>query len=132
MVVDSSALIAILLMEPEAEQFLNQLLEVEALYLSSVSLLETAMVIEYKKGKAGADKLDELLAELMFSIVPFDRAQAVLARKAWREFGKGIHPAKLNFGDCCSYALAKHLNQLLLFKGNDFLQTDLLLVNSED
>lgn len=132
MVVDSSALIAILLMEAEAEQFLNQLLEAEVLYLSSVSLLETAMVIEYKKGKAGADKLDELLAELMPTIVAFDHAQALLARNAWRKFGKGQHSTKLNFGDCCSYALARQLNQALLFKGNDFSQTDLRLVSQVD
>lgn len=90
------------------------------------------MVIEYKKGSAGADKLDELLAELLPVIVAFDRDQALLARKAWREFGKGRHPAKLHFGDCCSYALAKQLNQPLLFKGNDFSQTDVLLARFDD
>ncbi len=125
MVVDSSALIAVLLMEPDAEQFLNQLIDADELYISAVSLVETAMVIEYKKGQTGADKLDELLAELTPSIVAFDQNQAALARTAWREYGKGRHPAKLNFGDCCSYALAKHLNKPLLFKGNDFSQTDL-------
>jgi ribonuclease VapC len=132
MVVDSSVLIAVLLMEPDAELFLNQLVVADELYLSTASLLETAMVIEYKKGSAGADKLDELLAELLPVIVAFDRDQALLARKAWREFGKGRHPAKLNFGDCCSYALAKQLNQPLLFKGNDFSQTDVLLARFDD
>ena len=125
MVVDSSVLIAVLLLEPDAEQLLNQLIDADELYLSAVSLVETAMVIEYKKGKLGADKLDELLAELTPTIVEFDQQQAALARMAWREYGKGRHPAKLNFGDCCSYALAKHLNQSLLFKGNDFSQTDI-------
>ena len=125
MVVDSSVLIAVLLMEPDAEQLLNQLIYADELYISAVSLVETAMVIEYKKGQTGADKLDELLAELTPSIVAFDQKQADLARTAWREYGKGRHPAKLNFGDCCSYALAKHLNKPLLFKGNDFSQTDL-------
>jgi ribonuclease VapC len=125
MVVDSSVLIAVLLLEPDAEQLLNQLIDADELYLSAVSLVETAMVIEYKKGKLGADKLDELLAELTPTIVEFDQQQAVLARMAWREYGKGRHPAKLNFGDCCSYALAKHLNQSFLFKGNDFSQTDI-------
>jgi len=126
MVVDSSVLIAILLLEPDADQFLNQLIDASELYFSAVSLVETAMVIEYKKGKSGADKLDELLDELMPTIVEFDKKQAVLARTAWREYGKGRHPAKLNFGDCCSYALAKHLKQSLLFKGNDFSQTDII------
>ena len=127
MVVDSSVLIAVLLLEPDAEQLLNQLIDADELYLSAVSLVESAMVIEYKKGKSGADKLDELLAELTPTIVEFDLQQAELARMAWREYGKGQHPAKLNFGDCCSYALAKHLNQSLLFKGNDFSQTDIAL-----
>ncbi len=127
MVVDSSVLIAVLLLEPDAEQLLNQLIDADELYLSAVSLVESAMVIEYKKGKSGADKLDELLAELTPTIVEFDLQQAELARMAWRECGKGRHPAKLNFGDCCSYALAKHLNQSLLFKGNDFSQTDIVL-----
>ena len=125
MVVDSSVLIAVLLLEPDAEQLLNQLIDADELYLSAVSLVESAMVIEYKKGKSGADKLDELLAELTPTIVEFDLQQAELARMAWREYGKGRHPTKLNFGDCCSYALAKHLNQSLLFKGNDFSQTDI-------
>lgn len=125
MVVDSSVLIAVLLLEPDAEQFLNQLIDAPDLYISAVSLVETAMVIEYKKGQTGADKLDELLAELTPTIVEFDQKQAALARSAWREYGKGRHPAKLNFGDCCSYALAKHLNKPLLYKGNDFSQTDL-------
>ena len=125
MVVDSSVLIAVLLLEPDAEQFLNQLIDADDLYISAVSLVETAMVIEYKKGQTGADKLDELLAELTPTIVEFDQKQAALARSAWREYGKGRHPAKLNFGDCCSYALAKHLNKPLLYKGNDFSQTDL-------
>ena len=127
MVVDSSVLIAVLLLEPDAEQLLNQLIDADELYFSAVSLVESAMVIEYKKGKSGADKLDELLAELTPTIVEFDQQQAALARMAWREYGKGRHPAKLNFGDCCSYALAKYLNQSLLFKGNDFAQTDIAL-----
>jgi ribonuclease VapC len=127
MVVDSSVLIAVLLLESDAEQLLNQLIDADELYLSAVSLVESAMVIEYKKGKSGAEKLDELLAELTPTIVEFDQQQAALARMAWREYGKGRHPAKLNFGDCCSYALAKHLNQSLLFKGNDFSQTDIAL-----
>ena len=128
MVIDSSVLIAVLLMEPDAEQFLNILADAEELYISAVSLLETAMVIEYKKGQSGADKLDELLVELVPNIVEFDQNQASLARNAWRAYGKGRHPAKLNFGDCCSYALAKQLNKPLLFKGNDFSQTDLSVI----
>lgn len=71
------------------------------------------------------EKLDEVLAELAPHIAGFDQQQAVLARTAWREYDKGRHPANLNFGDCCSYALAKHLGKPLLFKGDDFSQTDI-------
>ena len=125
MVVDSSVLIAVLLLESDAEQLLNQLIDADELYLSAVSLVESAMVIEYKKGKSGAEKLDELLAELTPTIVEFDQQQAALARMAWREYGKGRHPAKLNFGDCCSYAAAQQSHFPLFFKGNDFSRTDI-------
>ena len=80
------------------------------------------MVIEYKKGE---QQYDELLKTITPTVVSFDVQQATLARIAWRAYGKGRHPAKLNFGDCCSYATAKHLKQPLLFKGNDFSQTDI-------
>ena len=83
------------------------------------------MVIEYKGGEKGAEKYDELLKIIAPTIIAFDEQQAKLARIAWRQYGKGRHPAKLNFGDCCSYALAKYLNQPLLFKGDDFSKTDL-------
>ncbi len=128
MVVDSSVLIAILLAEPEAEYFGQCLTDADEIYISAVSLVESSMVIEYKKGEVGAMQYDELLNIITPTIVAFDNTQAKLARIAWREFGKGRHPAKLNFGDCCSYALAKHLGKPLLFKGNDFSKTDLELV----
>jgi ribonuclease VapC len=83
------------------------------------------MVIEYKKGEAGASKFDELLQLIEPIIIAFDKQQAQLARIAWRKYGKGRHPAKLNFGDCCSYAAAQQSNLPLLFKGNDFSQTDI-------
>lgn len=83
------------------------------------------MVIEYKKGEQGAVQYDELLKTISPTVIVFDAQQAKLARIAWKAYGKGRHPAKLNFGDCCSYATAKHLNQPLLFKGNDFSQTDI-------
>lgn len=83
------------------------------------------MVIEYKKGELGALQYDKLLKLIMPTVVSFDNEQAKLARTAWQKYAKGRHPAKLNFGDCCSYAAAKYLNQPLLFKGNDFSKTDL-------
>lgn len=125
MVVDSSVLIAILLNEHDAAQYNQKLLEVDQLYISAVSVVEASMVIEYKKGEAGADKFDELLQLIEPIIIAFDKQQAQLARIAWRKYGKGRHPAKLNFGDCCSYAAAQHSNLPLLFKGNDFSQTDI-------
>ena len=125
MVIDSSVVIAILLNEPEAEHFTKLLIDVDSLYISAVSIVESSMVIEYKKGEQGAIQYDELLKIFAPAVVAFDAQQATLARAAWRIYGKGRHPAKLNFGDCCSYATAKHLNQPLLFKGNDFSQTDI-------
>ena len=126
MVVDSSVLLAILLAEPEAEYFAKQLNDTDDIYISAVSLVESAMVIEYKKGEQGASQYDELLKIIDPTIVAFDSEQAKLARAAWRQYGKGRHPAKLNFGDCCSYAVAKYLNKPLLFKGDDFSKTDLV------
>jgi len=124
-VIDSSVLIAILLQEPEAESFTKQLIETDNIYISAVSIVESSMVIEYKKGKQGAVQYDELLKSINPTVISFDNEQATLARTAWRQYGKGRHPAKLNFGDCCSYAAAKHLGLPLLFKGNDFSQTDI-------
>jgi ribonuclease VapC len=124
-VVDSSVLIAILLAEPEAEDFAKRLFDTDDIYISAVSVLESAIVIEYKKGEQGSRQFDELLKIIAPTIVAFDSQQALLARNAWRKFGEGRHPAKLNFGDCCSYAVAKYLNQPLLFKGDDFSKTDL-------
>ncbi|WP_428355008.1 type II toxin-antitoxin system VapC family toxin [Methyloprofundus sp.] len=122
MVVDSSVLIAILLQEAEAKRFTKFLIDADSVYISAVSIVESSMVIEYKKGE---QQYDELLKTITPTVVSFDVQQATLARIAWRAYGKGRHPAKLNFGDCCSYATAKHLKQPLLFKGNDFSQTDI-------
>ncbi len=125
-VIDSSVLIAILLKEPETEYFTKLLIDTDSIYISAVSIVESSMVIEYKKGEQGATQFDELLKTIVPTVIAFDVQQAILARTAWRTYGKGRHPAKLNFGDCCSYATAKHLNQPLLFKGNDFSQTDII------
>ena len=129
MVVDSSVLIAILLKESEAEYFTKLLIDADSIYISAVSIVESSMVIEYKKGELGATQFDELLKTIVPTVIAFDAQQAILARTAWRAYGKGRHPAKLNFGDCCSYATAKHLNQPLLFKGNDFSQTDIIKIS---
>jgi ribonuclease VapC len=83
------------------------------------------MVMEGRLGQAGAHDLDRLVAEVPIQVLPFDSAQAMLAREGFRLFGKGRHPAGLNFGDCLCYALARHRAEPLLFKGNDFSQTDI-------
>lgn len=125
MVIDSSALICILLKEPEAVSFTQALLADERLYLSAVTLVEVSIVAQSRAGLKGLSTLNALIAKLAPEIIPFDASQARLAHLAWQRYGKGNHPARLNFGDCCAYALAKHLGQPLLYKGEDFSQTDI-------
>jgi ribonuclease VapC len=128
MVLDSSALIAILENEPQATVFATTIELNSIRLLSAVSWVETAMVIESRHGNIGQQKFDELLRKAQVEIVPVTVEQAEIARCAFRLYGKGRHPAALNFGDCFSYALAKLTGEPLLFKGNDFSQTDLKLV----
>lgn len=130
MVIDTSAIIAILIGEPEAEFFAKSLSEDETRLLSAFSMLEAAIVIEAKKGAAGGRELDLLLHRLKVEIVTMDSAQTELARAAWRAYGKGRHPAGLNIGDCCAYALSKHSGEPLLFKGDDFAMTDVKKINA--
>ena len=128
MVIDTSALIAILLGEPDAEAFAVAIANDPRRLISSFSALEVSIVIESKKGEAGGRELDLLMHRSQIQIVSMDSDQAELARIAWRNYGKGRHPAGLNIGDCCSYALSKFSGELLLFKGDDFSKTDLNLV----
>lgn len=125
MVIDTSALIAILLGEPDAEAFAMAIANDPKKLIGAFSALEVSIVIEAKKGEAGGRELDLLLHRSQIEIVAMDSEQAELARIAWRNFGKGHHPAGLNIGDCCSYALSKSSGEPLLFKGNDFSKTDL-------
>lgn len=131
MVIDTSALIAILLGEPDAEAFAMAIVNDPKRLLSAFSALEVSIVIEAKKGEPGGRELDLLLHRSKIVIVAMDPEQAELARIAWRTFGKGRHPAGLNIGDCCSYALSKSSGEPLLFKGNDFSKTDLKTVKLE-
>lgn len=124
-VVDSSALLAILLHEPDARLFADAIIDSEARSISSLTLFETHVVIHSRMREGGVAQLTRLLAESRMATVPFDGGQLVLAFDAYRRFGKGNHPAKLNLGDCASYALAKSLDAPLLFKGNDFARTDI-------
>ena len=124
MVLDTSALMAILLGEPEARALSEAIAGDPKRLLSAFSALETAVVIEAKRGEAGSRELDLLIHKAKIEIVPLNAEQSELARKAWRYYGKGHHPAGLNIGDCCSYALSKYSGEPLLFKGKDFSRTD--------
>jgi ribonuclease VapC len=124
MVIDTSALLAILFNEPDAEHFELALATDPVRLISAASVLEAAIVVEARLGEAGGRELDELLSTAQVIIMPFTTDQAAIARQAYWTYGKGRHPAGLNYGDCFSYALAKTSGEALLFKGNDFSQTD--------
>lgn len=124
MVIDTSALLTILQNEPERRLF-NEAIEADdTRSLSTASFLETSMILESRYGADGVRDLDHLIARAQISLAPVDAEQARLARDGFRKYGKGRHPAGLNVGDCFSYALSRSLDQPLLFKGNDFPQTD--------
>lgn len=125
MVIDSSALVAILLGEPEADDFARAILEDPVRLMSSASLLESGIVAEARLGEPGAHELDMLIRQLDIEIAALDAGQVNEGRRAWRRFGRGNHPARLNFGDLCAYGLASTLEEPLLFKGDDFAATDL-------
>jgi len=124
MVLDTSALIALLLDEPEAEDFRVALEDDETRLVSAGTLLEAALVIEARKGEAGGRELDLLVQKAALTVVPVDEEQISEARRAWRRYGKGRHDAGLNFGDLFAYALTRTSGEALLFKGNDFTRTD--------
>jgi len=125
MVIDTSALIAVLLQEPDALGVAKAIEAGSPRFLSAANLLEASIVIESRKGEAGGRELDLLVYRGGIEIVAVDQDQAETARAAWRRFGKGRHPAALNYGDCFAYALARSHRLPLLFRGNDILQTDI-------
>jgi ribonuclease VapC len=125
MVLDTSALLAMLLDEPEAEAFRGALEDDPTRLLSSATLLETAVVIEARKGEAAGRELDLFIHKAEITVVPVESDQVLEARRAWRRFGKGRHPAGLNFGDVFAYALARTAGEPLLFKGDEFARTDI-------
>ena len=124
MIVDTSALLAILLVEPDAEIYATALRDAESCKLSAATFVELSMVAEAGSGDSGIRKCDELLRGNEIIIEPFTELQARAARMAFSNYGKGRHAAGLNLGDCFSYALAKVSGEPLLFKGNDFRKTD--------
>jgi ribonuclease VapC len=125
MVLDTSALLALLLDEPEAEAFRAAVEDDATRLVSAATLLETALVIEARKGEPGGRELDLLIHKAEVVVVPVDAEHVSEARRAYRRFGKGRHAAGLNFGDVFAYALARTAGEPLLFKGDDFTKTDI-------
>ncbi len=126
MVIDTSSLVCIILGEPAAELYIGALASQPGNSISAVNWLEAMMVVNSRRGKEGTHELQALLNLARAEIAPVDARMAPLAFAAWLRFGKGRHPAALNFGDCFSYALAKLRDEPLLFKGDDFSKTDLV------
>lgn len=124
MILDTSAVIAMLWGEPEAAGMEAAVAASPSLSIAAPTLLEAATVAEGRIGREMGERLDELLARIGAEVVPFTAEHVASAREGWRRFGKGRHPAGLNFGDCFAYALAKSRNEPLLFKGDDFARTD--------
>ncbi|WP_371818687.1 type II toxin-antitoxin system VapC family toxin [Rhodomicrobium sp. Az07] len=124
--VDSSALVAILRLEPDAKALLGALVAARGRVISALNVLETSLVLAGREGDGSVfAPLDAFIAEAGIEIVSFDAGQAAAARAAFLRYGKGRHPAALNFGDCAAYALARSRGVPLLFKGDDFAKTDI-------
>ena len=125
MIVDTSAVLAVLFAEADAEVYARSIIETSPCRMSAANLLETAIVVESRIGLAAGHHLDHFLEKAGMELVPVTPQQVEAARLAWRRFGRGNHPARLNFGDCFAYALAQATGEPLLFKGKDFAQTDI-------
>lgn len=128
MVIDSSAIVAILFDEPERSAFTAAIEADPRRLISAANVLESALIVESRRGEAAGRELDLLLHRADVSIMAVDAEQAELARASWRLFGKGRHPAGLNYGDCFAYALSLATGEPLLFKGEDFARTDAVAV----
>jgi ribonuclease VapC len=124
MVIDTSAAVAILLEEPEGDQFIDAIASDPVRLMSAVNVLEAAIVMEARKGPSGGREFDLLLHKAQVAIIPLQAEHVEEARAGWRRFGKGNHPAGLNFCDCCAYALSQISGEALLFKGRDFERTN--------
>lgn len=129
MIIDTSALVAVLDQEPEAERIVRSLASAPERILSAANLVEVGIVMQARRGDDGERDLDLLLAKLRVDIAAVTASQADLARKAFRRYGRGRHAANLNFGDCFAYALAKDKSAPLLFKGSDFGRTDVMVAS---
>jgi ribonuclease VapC len=127
MIINTSALVAILRDEPEAKDCALAIERNLNRRVSAANFVEAALVIDESRDPVASRRFDELVKEARIAIEPVTEAQARIAREAYRDFGKGSgHPAKLNFGDCFAYALAKTAGEPLLFKGDDFIHTDII------
>jgi ribonuclease VapC len=122
-VIDTSALRAIFLGEPERKQFLDMITRAETRLISAANVLETGIDLEARRGEAAGREFDLFLHQAKIEVVPVDADQVDIARVAWRKYGRGQHAAALNFGDCFAYALAKTAGEPLLAKGADFART---------
>ena len=126
MIIDSSAIVAIIQGEPEAERFKALIGHAERRCLSAASYLEIGIAVDRWRDHGLSRRVDEFIHAAGLTIEPLTEAQARIAREAYRDYGRGSgHPAGLNFGDCCAYALARDKNEPLLFKGDDFGHTDI-------
>lgn len=130
MVIDTSTLLAIFLAEPERKRFLDLIVESPRRLISAANALETGIVLEARRGEAAGREFDLFVVRANLDVVSVDAEQVEIARSAWRKYGKGRHPAALNFGDCFAYALAKSSGEPLLAKGADFARTDVELCPS--
>ena len=129
MIVDTSAIVAVLRDEPDAESFAQAIAGAGIRRVSAVNYVEAAAVIDGSRNPIASRRFDDFFSEASFTIEEVTVEQAKIAREAYKDFGKGSgHPAQLNFGDCFAYALAKAMSEPILFKGQDFNHTDLTLV----
>jgi ribonuclease VapC len=130
MIVDSSAIIAIMRNEPDAFGIADVMEAATVRRMSAANLLEAAIVADGTRNPVLSRRFDALIEESRLTIEPVTETQVLIARQAYRDFGKGSgHPARLNFGDCFAYALAKEAGEPLLFKGNDFTHTDVVIAH---
>jgi ribonuclease VapC len=124
MILDSSAVLAILFHESDAKRYADAIEATEVRRISAPTYVELSIVVESQNGPSGLHDLEHFIRQAAIVVEPFTAEQAHLAQRGWSNYGRGQHPAKLNFGDCFSYALAKSLDEPLLFKGGDFSKTD--------
>jgi ribonuclease VapC len=123
-IIDSSAVLAIFFQESDGRRYLRTVMDAEPRRMSVSNWLEATMVVDRRGSAVAANWVEEFMYDAQIELMPVSVSQAAIARLAWRVFGRGAHPARLNYGDCFAYALAKETREPLLFKGNDFAKTD--------